>query len=441
VTAFFFLLWVANCLIAAVALYRVRPCTFIFATNQVIGLRALQRIAEGGQPQSAEYLPPYVFADANISIASKIFLISTIGLLVAALLPSPRKKSDPPAREMMAVPKPVLLVVGVYFILLILSRKTMFQVGYSEDERFVFGLNISGAHVLAVGVLLYELCRRTITGRLHPRAAFASILLLFFLTDFLKGSTGIATGTVLTAAVLFFGMEKSKRLGLLFSASSLAVLLGIAVFARGVRQDLASEGMVAVDRFVGTLAQPAGDESGLEHTTNGEQTATHVLECITLYEAGISREWRSIYNPVIYTFEPSFLLEPLGVTRPKEAAWELADYFIHGGGINTLGEFYWNGGYFCVLIMVLVLVGWVYLLDSRWRRGGPWLLMACCFAPGFLQGFGYGFAQVSRGAFNGLLGLACGGAFAFLRRRGAQVMPRTAGPSGAGPLAPIRNGS
>lgn len=68
-----------------------------------------------------------------------------------------------------------------------------------------------------------------------------------------------------------------------------------------------------------------------------------------------------------------------------------------------LGEFYWNGGFLCVVIMATALSFFCYVADRKYRASPFWLMMVSQFAPSFLMGYGYGFAQVARGAINGLL--------------------------------------
>ena len=127
-------------------------------------------------------------------------------------------------------------------------------------------------------------------------------------------------------------------------------------------------------------------------------SADHILECVTLYDGGVSREWRSIYNVIEYTFKPSFLQDTSGGSVPKKPRGTLADHFVHGGGLNILGEFYWNGGFLCVFIMATALSFFCFILDKNWRSSPFCLLMLTQFGPPFLMGYGYGFAQASRGA-------------------------------------------
>jgi hypothetical protein len=192
---------------------------------------------------------------------------------------------------------------------------------------------------------------------------------------------------------------------------SMAALVLFSLTVRSVRATFWQDGAESLSSLQQTLSDDderiARTGEGVETMGNGVQYAAHVLECVELYESGLSREWRSVYLPVVYTFQPKFIMLMLDLERPKEAAWELADYFIHGGGIFTLGELYWNGGYVCVLLVFAGLLWFCWLCDTRWRTSFVWLLLLCEFAPNTLQGMGYGFAQVSRGIFNGLIALGC----------------------------------
>ena len=175
----------------------------------------------------------------------------------------------------------------------------------------------------------------------------------------------------------------------------------------GVRTTLHDQGTKSVSLVIDSIIESEADRErtseGPETTANAGQTAAHILECVTLWDAGISREWRSIYDVIEYTFKPSFLLRALGWKRSIEAPWELREHFVHGGGINILGEFYWNGGFLCVVVMATALAFFCYTIDKKWRASPFWLLMLTQFAPTFLMAYGYGFAQTSRGAINGLL--------------------------------------
>ena len=69
----------------------------------------------------------------------------------------------------------------------------------------------------------------------------------------------------------------------------------------------------------------------------------------------------------------------------------------------VLGELYWNGGYACVVLVLAGLFWFCWRCDTGARQGGLGLLLLCEFSPNLLQGMGYGFAQVARGALNGAL--------------------------------------
>src|SRR5437870_10311220 len=92
--------------LAVAALLRLRPATFILAANQIGVLRALSHIEQFGQPRSQAFLPRAVFSLENLAIARNVFLISTLLIAIAVLLPArtPRSRDHLPA-----VPRWVLL--------------------------------------------------------------------------------------------------------------------------------------------------------------------------------------------------------------------------------------------------------------------------------------------------------------------------------------------
>jgi hypothetical protein len=157
------------------------------------------------------------------------------------------------------------------------------------------------------------------------------------------------------------------------------------------------------------------DEDGLDTKTtaglvegnlNGTQSATHVLMCIALWESGSGRDWRSVTDVIGYTFKPRFLAHRLGWDRAIDAPWELRDNFFHWGGINILGEFYWNGGYLAVVVLWTLVLWFAFMCDTRWLTSFTRMMLLCQFAPTVLMGMGYGFNQTARGAINGLIVLS-----------------------------------
>ncbi|GAB4203763.1 MAG: hypothetical protein OHK0013_18150 [Sandaracinaceae bacterium] len=401
------------------AVLRRRPNMLIMSANHIIVLRAFQNLEAHGQPSAYFYLPEWLFAPQLLASASEIVAVPSILLLLGAWVPfSLPARTEPLVR----VPPAALWVVAAYFTFLFFSTRTVFQTRYASSDQVVFGASAGGGiYVLAWALVLFELRRRVDAAELTPSRALMTVLAMVTLLDFIKGSTGLASGILLTAGFLVFipGLLNEGRhdgspppsVKKILRAGGLAmVLLGAVaasvMFVRIVRTSVASEGFgaaasAAVDQMV-ALAEGGSDE-GLEAAANGTQGAAHILMCVALYDNGVSREWRSIWGPIEYTFKPSVLLRPLGLERSKEAAWELGDYFIHGGGINTFGEFYWNGGWFCLIVMSIVTIGFLWMVDVKARTSWFWLALACAIAPGLVQGYGYGFAQVFRGVANGLV--------------------------------------
>jgi len=398
---------VGNAVIALIALYQLRVCTLLLAGNNMLVSLSLGTIQRYGPPSSQTYLPVYVFSDENLAKASFIMAISLASLVVFTVVSARRHVRIGP--DAPGVPKPVLIALATYLVLLAASTGTVFTGEYVVGQEARFDMNAGGLHALAYSLVVYELVRRRLLFAISAWKAFFMIFVVFVVTGYAKGGTGFATGYLVVSAVLLLPHSGASRQ--LRNMARIAVVIGgllfLAMMVRSVRATLHEEGTEAIKSFVeGTAKSEAEREergAGLESTANAPQSATHILECITVYDSGVSREWRSIYDVVEYTFKPSFLLRTFGWKRSVEAAWELRDHFIHGGGINVLGEFYWNGGFLCVLIMATALSFFCFVLDDRWRASPFWLLMLTQFAPSFLMGYGYGFTQVSRGAINGLL--------------------------------------
>ena len=403
--------------IAAVAVLRLRPSLCIFAGNQIGVLRALDHVEQFGQPRSQGFLPPSVFSLENLAVARTLFLGSTLLLAAAVLWPAPRRQQR---ERLPALPRFILWGLLAYFAALIFSQKTILTNAYTDPDRVLYGLNLSGGHAFLAAIFLYEMARRALTGELSRPRAFGAVLLLFLCTDYLKGSTGLATGFLVVAAFLILGGEPRPLRRWASLGAAVAALVLISITVRGVRATLWQEGSQSISSLQETLSNEEERVSrtgeGLEIFGNGVQYAAHVLECVELYEAGISREWRSVYLPALYTLQPKFVMILLDLERPKEAAWELADYYIHGGGIYVLGELYWNGGFLCAFTVFAALLAFCFFCDTRWQTSFVWLLLVCEFAPNTLQGIGYGFAQVSRGIFNGLIALGCYFVWRRLRR-------------------------
>jgi hypothetical protein len=390
-----------------VSVVRARPATLILAANQAVTLRSLANIARYGKPVSQGYLADSLFAESNLKIALAIFTISVALTVVVCLLPKNKLTAEP--ATLPRLPAKLFWTLIVYFVIVFFSQKTFFTTAYGASDRWNYDANFGGATAFLEATFLYEIIRRTMTSELKRGLGFAIILCLFIGTDYLHGQTGLATGFVVVAATVIFSPERAVRRTLILGALLLGLLL-LALSVRVLRSSFTAEHSQGVAQVAINIRASSANESsrgeGVESMGNGAQYACHVIECIELYEAGISRSWRSIYSPIVYTFEPSFLLGPLGITRPREAAWELGDYFIGGGGIFVIGELYWNGGYLCVALVFAGMAWLAWRCDSSYRSGFTWLAMSCNFSTNLLQGTGYGFAQVSRGLINGLLMLA-----------------------------------
>jgi hypothetical protein len=394
-----------NLVIALFALARLRPATFFFSANQLVTLRALSDARSHGALESQSLFPAGLLTSEHLDIALALFVLSTAILTFFGSLPASKAPGIAPQR-LPALPAWLQLAMAVYFAVVFFSTDTVFANAYGSDQGFNYQFNMGGLHALIVSLALYEVYRRVQLGSINRFVAFILVFVFFVLMDYIKGQTGLAAGNLLFAAIMLLGAGSHAK-GLpqwVAMAVAIAAVVSLSAAIRVLRTSIADDGSAALHSLA--PEHDSGSKGFLERSTNGEQYAAHVLECISLYESDHSREWRSVYNPILFTFEPAFLLEPLGITRPKDAPWELGEYFVHGGGIFVVGELYWNGGYLCVAIVLTIILGAAYLCDTRYRTSFVWLMLLCEFAPTLLMGVGYGFAQVSRGFINGLIVLA-----------------------------------
>jgi len=431
------LLWL-NGIGVLVAIVRFRSCLTMFLLNQFLVARALGNIEAYGQPISQSYLPGGIFSAANTRLAfALIACTSTIAVFFAVLPAWALSKRPSTPASLPSVPWPILVAAGLYLALFAMSSETILSSPYGGDGTLL-GIHLGGGELILVyAVVLYEMYRRVAVARLAPIRALLLLLAMCVATEYLKGRTGIASGLMIGGTLLFLRPRGPSVRRVLLIVSVIGAIGVAGAATRAIRSQFSSIGSDAITSFSSSLGASERDESiaqtgqGAEAYGNGTQYAAHVLECIQLWESGTSREWRSIYLPLEYTFEPNILSGIFSFERSKEAAWELADYYIHGGGVYVVGEFYWNGGWACVLVMTTALCAFMFLCDTRCHNGGFWALMVCAFSPGLYMGIGYGFAQVSRGMFNGIwfvVGMALLSRWRRARRVGAGTVEQDTGP-------------
>jgi len=417
----FDVLLVANALLAIVALYQLRICTFILCGNNLLVARALGSIDRFGPPASQLFIPGSVFSPENLSTAAWILTLSLAtlaGFTIITIRQRVRIGPDAPA-----IPRFVLVAIAIYLLAFVGATRTILVGEYGTDSNIRYDLELAGGHAFLCSIIIYELARYRLLGKITASRAFLLLFISLGITNYLKGATGITTGILLTGAILLLPRTgAAKRIQNVFRIGlSLLFIIFFSLVIRGTRTNLFSDGTDAVGDFISGILQKedSRDDSGegAESEANANQSATHMLTCITLYDSGISRQWRSIYDVVEYTFIPSFFVRYLGWTRSIDPPTELREHFYHGGGINVLGEFYWNGGWLCVVIMVTAMSLFCAVIDIRYRSSPFWLMMVSQFGPSFLMGYGYGFSQVSRGAINCLV--AAGIYKVFISLRGA----------------------
>lgn len=399
----FLALTIANAVLAVVGLLFARPTQLFIGSNLLLVSYAFVRIVQYGQPGSQGFLPSFVFSEDNIATALAVLAISTaIFASTTIVVRSPTRglrEHWPP------VPRWLLVLASAAIVYRIVSTRTVFEAAYMD--RAVYGTDLAGLGIFLTCFLLYAGGVRVNRGRSSPAIAVAAIFALTLVTEFSRGSTGAPVGMVLTAGVCYYGISRPRatwQIGFL-----LLMMLALVPIVRAVRNNYVTQGVSAASRAARELASSGTEESVARTGESGEsnynaaQYASHLLECVTLYERDVSRNWRSILNPFVFTVMPSFLVAPLGLERPLDAPGELLTYFIHGGGIFVPGELYWNGGFLCLIPIWTLLCVASALCDRNYRTSWRWFAFATQYASTLLMGIGYGYAFVFRGAANGLL--------------------------------------
>lgn len=427
---YFDVLTLAFAALSIVAVHLLRPCTLALAGNNLLVSRALSQMQQHGRPPSQFYLPGFLFSQENLSTAATILTFSLLSLMVVTIALGRRRiriGADAPA-----VPRWLIIATALALAIYAGARSTIFTGGYAGRSVVHYDFELGGGiYTFLCSLLLYELARRRLLGQISARRAFLVLFLLFFVTGYAKGGTGLTTGYLVTGAILLLPRTGSSRrlANLLRVCVVVAGVMAISFLVRGVRSNLSVEGGDAISNFIDSLERRYDDTGeGLESMANATQSACHMLMCTYLHDAGRSRDWRSIRDVVEFSIKPSIFVYYFGWNRPVDPASELRYHFIHGGGINVLGESYWNGGYVGVVVLGSLIALFCGLVDKHYRASPLWLMMMAQFTPVFLMGYGYGIPQVSRGAINGLLAFFMLHAYAMLKPSPAGAIRPELGP-------------
>ena len=391
---------------ATVFFLRRYPALLVFTLGHLSSLAGFRSVELAGQPQLFSYLPPWLYEEPNFGTGVDVMLVGTCLLAAAACAPPARARLQ--AGAIPPLPTAVVAALGLYFVAYFFSTRTIVEASYATAEQGSTTLG-GGVYTLVWAAVLLDLRRRVDAG-LSPAKALVGVVVALIVLDFLKGSTGLAAGVFVTALVGVYlpgalahqSLPRDRMLVLARTGGGLGVAAAVIMLIRQMRTMVTSHGVMgAFERSVEVLTS-SFDVHAVAGWANGDQGTAHVLMCTTLYDFNCGRDWRSITGAVEYTFKPAILVRYLHLQRTQEAAWELMGYFVHGGGINIFGEFYWNGGWTCLLIMGTVLVGTLLYID-RGAHQSVWLLaMSFAVTPNLVQGYGYGYAQTFRGLANGV---------------------------------------
>jgi len=103
----------------------------------------------------------------------------------------------------------------------------------------------------------------------------------------------------------------------------------------------------------------------------------HTIDVNVLVKEGKLYNWKSYIN-LFSQSTPTPLANLLGLKRPRNIAWDLSEYFPHGGGFFIVAESYWNGGLLSCIFFSWFL-SWFLSKLELWFFKQPKYLMGFYF--------------------------------------------------------------
>jgi oligosaccharide repeat unit polymerase len=219
------------------------------------------------------------------------------------------------------------------------------------------------------------------------RFRFTAIVSLAFMVYFrlLRGSRSGAIGLFATVAFLYYMNSKSrpwKRVAVLLCASF--VLLFFFNMLADVR---ATAHRIGFEQAIDSSMSSSG--SLINHPMKVNllpQMYWHLLHCVDLYQMNVRLDGRTFFD-LIPEAIPQDISDFFHIQRPLSAAWRLAGYRIHGGGMFVIAEGYWNFGMPGALCVAVILAIIAAKLEHWFRAQEP--ILSCSYF-GFLGTFGFG---------------------------------------------------
>ncbi len=239
-----------------------------------------------------------------------------------------------------------LIVIAILMLIDVGFRPTIITSTYNEYQTRLFKTPFFiYIHLIFPAFLLYLFLLADLGASKRRARRYIFVITVIFLFGLLTGSRSLFVFLFFILFFYYIIWDKSKIKYLkiiLLTFLAYVLIIGIA-YIRGYSLKEMQFSKYSYTDFVSLWSFPI-------LTTAPYQTAT----CIELSESGHSLNGQS-YRDFGRQIIPSYLADKLGIKRPLGGAATFTSYAISVGGLNMVGEAYWNLGVTGPIIVFFIL--------------------------------------------------------------------------------------
>lgn len=262
------------------------------------------------------------------------------------------------------------LILGATFNQLTAPQKNILEAQYATDATSAVnssGLQIIGLAFLGASVMLMAYTKGFSNKSTRIIILFSCISVI--ISNLMRGDRDGALAFFIFVGAAFFIYSKITIIQKLIRIGVLFLFFYSFLKLWGEVRINASEKGLASAFFTSSVISGQNVKKGFNPSDDLDLMPMmywHLLDCIDLYQKGISLNGSSYFNLIPQAI-PEFISNWLGYQRPRNVAWVLMDYKQHGGGFYIIAEAFWNGGlisvYFfmtCLALMLNYIEKWFY---------------------------------------------------------------------------------
>jgi|GEM_PF-6709631 len=243
------------------------------------------------------------------------------------------------------------------------------QAEFAEPSSFGY---IIGLSLLCSSIFMF-LYKRKKTDWLSMFFLLSGVLIVINF-NLLRGDRDGTLTFFVTLFAAYFIYSKKSGLGKVLRLSIGGVgLYLVLIFMGEIRTQVKNLGFSGAISQSTLLAGSRGDSNIFEKLDLLPMMYWHLLDAIDLCANGIDYDYRSFKNLPVQAL-PGGVSNTLGIDRPRNAAWDLEEYKLHGGGFFIVGEAYWNKGIWSAVGFTGILALLLHLVERWFYRQKKYLL-------------------------------------------------------------------